>query len=204
MKKYLDKLKINKNLFISLLVIVIVALITGAFFSSILNTSDKNLITEYLNKFLTSTFTNKLSYISTLKTTIFFNLLFILFMWILGISVIGFIIIIFMLFIKAFVIGFSVGSFISIYKWKGIFISFIYIFPHHVINILIYIILSAFALTMSFQILLCFTKQKINLRIYMKKYSLVLMICIIILLLSSLYETLIMPRLLNIIEPLIK
>ena len=49
MKKYMDKLRknirINKNLFIFLLVIVIIGIITGSLFATILGADDKVYVT---------------------------------------------------------------------------------------------------------------------------------------------------------------
>ena len=97
MKKYMEilrsNIRINKNLFVFLLVIIMVGLASGSVFVTILNESDKAMVSEYLNSFLTSLNGNNLNYNVTLINTLIFTLGASLLIWLLGISVIGFILI---------------------------------------------------------------------------------------------------------------
>ena len=202
MKKYLDKFKksihINKNLFIFLLVIVVVGVLSGAVFSTIIDTNDKELVFNYLNDFFDKVKAKKLSFDNSLINVFLFTLLYGFFIWILGISVIGFFIVIFLLFLKSFILGFSVGSLIINFKLKGVLYSFVYIFPHQVINILIFMILSGYALIVSFKIIRCFlSKKTLDFRNILNRYIRVLLFSSIILILTSLYEIYLMPKLLN-------
>ena len=199
MKKLINKaknvLKINKKLFAFLLTLVIIGVISGATLSLMINAEDQKLVSEYLGNFFnnTSSLDTTNTIINTLIMTIGFSLL----IYLLGISVIGFVIILFMLFGKAFVLGFSVGSIITTYKIKGIVYAFIYVFPHHIINLILFIILSGIALVMSFKIINNITKEKKIDFTGIKKYNKVFLITICILLLTSLYEVYIMPKVLS-------
>ena len=209
MKKYMDKLKnnirINKNLFVFLLVIVIIGLISGSIFASILGEEDKKLVLDYLNSFFNGVKGNNLSYHTSLINTLIFTVFFALIIWLLGISVIGFFIILFMLFIKAFILGFTVSSITLAFGLKGLLFSFIYAFPHHVINILIFMLLSAYALILSFKLIQCITaKRPINLKNFMNRYLIILCFSIVSLIITSLYEVYVVPKLLNIILGVIK
>lgn len=209
MKKYLDKLirniRINKNLFIFLLIIVIIGVTTGALFTAIISTSDKELVVSYLNDFFTNIKEGKLVYDNSLINALILTVGLAIAIWLLGVSVIGFVVVIIILFMKAFVLGFSVGSIIATFKLKGILMAFIYCFPHLVINILIFMLVSAFALIMSFKIINSITSKKpLDFKHYMNRYFIVLVFSVIILFFTSLYEIYALPKVINFVMNILK
>ena len=209
MKKYMDKLnrniRINKNLFVFLLVIVIVGITTGAIFTAIISSSDKELVVSYLNTFFDNIASGKLDYTSSFINALILTVGLAILIWLLGVSVIGFIVVIIILFLKAFVIGFSVGSIIATFKLKGILLAFIYSFPHQVINILVFMLISAFPLIMSFKIINSITSKKpIDFKHYMNRYLTVLVFSIIILIVTSFYEIYILPEVINFVMNIVK
>ncbi len=209
MKKYLDKLirniRINKNLFIFLLIIVIIGVTTGALFTAIISTSDKELVVSYLNDFFTNIKEGKLVYDNSLINALILTVGLAIAIWLLGVSVIGFVVVIVILFMKAFVLGFSVGSIIATFKLKGILMAFIYCFPHLVINILIFMLISAFALIMSFKIINSITSKKpLDFKHYMNRYFIVLVFSVIILFFTSLYEIYALPKVINFVMNILK
>ncbi|MBR2834011.1 MAG: stage II sporulation protein M [Bacilli bacterium] len=202
MKKYMDKFKsniyINKNLFIFLLVIVIIGIASGTIFSIILGANDKELVGNYLNNFFSNL--DKLNYEVSITNSLIFTILFVIIIWFLGLSVVGFFLVLFLLFLKSFILGFSVGSIIINLKLKGVIISFIYVFPHQVINIFIFILISAYALIVSFKIIRGLMKKRVvDFRNILNRYLIILTFSIFILIFTSLYEVYIMPFLLNLI-----
>ena len=120
--------------------------------------------------------------------------------WILGMSIIGVIFNIFFIYMKSFIIGFSISSFILVYKYKGILSSLIYVIPSQLINILIILILGVYTLLFSkYLFKMIFLKDKtVNLGKFFKKYVLVFGICIILYLVSSLCEAYLLPSLLKV------
>ncbi len=209
MKKYMDKLsrniRINKNLFIFLLVIVIIGITAGALFTAIISAEDKELVTSYLNDFITNIKEGKLIYENSLINALILTIGIALIIWLLGVSVIGFIVVIVILFLKAFVLGFSVGSIIATFKLKGILLAFIYSFPHQVINILVFMLISAFALIMSFKIINSITSKKpLDLKHFMNRYLIILIFSCLVLLISSLYEIYVVPKLINFVMSILK
>ena len=207
--KIMDKLKktivINKKMIICLIVIVLVGIITGSLLVAVLNESDKNLVTEYINTFFNNIKENKLNYIDTLKNSIISNMSLIIVIWLLGISIIGVPIITFLYFCKSFILGFSLSSIIMHYKIKGCLIAFLYIFPHQVINIMMLTILMTYALSLSFKLISSFFKKKtIDFKIIMKKYLVILLFSLLISIISSLLEVFLMPKLIKMVIPLIK
>lgn len=204
MKKYMDKLKsnirINKNLFVFLLVIIAVGIAAGSIFVTVLNNEDKVMVSDYLNNFLNNLNSNNLNYSGTLINTLIFTLGAALLIWLLGISIIGFLLILIFLFIKAFSIGFSIGSIIINFNFKGIIMALAYIVPHHIINLMIYLLISSYALVLSYRLINSFTKkQSFEFKSVFNRYLFILLFSIIILLLSVLYEVYGAPKLINLI-----
>lgn len=201
--KITDKLPINRRMIIFLFTLFILGIMSGALFIIILKNSDKTLVKEYLEKFFSQVST-KPDLSSNIITELLVNIGLVFIIWLLGMSIVGLPIIIFIYFYKIFIIGFSIGSILINYKFKGLLMAFIYVFPHQAINIIIYMILTMYALSFSIKFLNCILrKKKIDFKNIMGKYYLVLVISISFILLSTLYEIYIMPFVLNFILKLI-
>ena len=101
-----------------------------------------------------------------------------------------------MFFSKTFILGFSVGAIISTFKTKGILFSLIYTFPGQVISLLFLILLVMYSMSFSFKMIyLIFKKKTLDFKIVMNKYFKVLLVVLIAIILMSLYDTYLMPRL---------
>ena len=209
MKKVTDKFKItikhNKKVIFFLGIIAVIAIIFGSLFSVMLNESDKNLTLEYINNFFENIKNNNLNYILALKNGSISSLVFILIVWLLGVSIIGMPIVLFMYFSKFFVIGFSISSIIKGYGLKGCLLSFAYIFPHHIIYIIVYTILTVYSIKMSIKLISTIIKKdKIDFKPIINKYLLVLLLSVIIAVLTLLFEVFITPKFINLILLLVK
>lgn len=209
MKKVTDKFKItikhNKKVIFFLGIIAVIAIIFGSLFSVMLNESDKNLTLEYINNFFENIKNNTLNYILALKNGSISSLGFILIVWLLGVSIIGMPIVLFMYFSKFFVIGFSISSIIKGYGLKGCLLSFAYIFPHHIIYIITYTILTVYSIKMSIKLISTIIKKdKIDFKPIINKYLLVLLLSVIIAVLTLLFEVFITPKFINLILLLVK
>lgn len=209
MKKVTDKFKItikhNKKVIFFLGIIAVIAIIFGSLFSVMLNESDKNLTLEYINNFFENIKNNNLNYILALKNGSISSLGFILIVWLLGVSIIGMPIVLFMYFSKFFVIGFSISSIIKGYGLKGCLLSFAYIFPHHIIYIIVYTILTVYSIKMSIKLISTIIKKdKIDFKPIVNKYLLVLLLSVIIAVLTLLFEVFITPKFINLILLLAK
>lgn len=209
MKKVMDKLKLaiknNKKMIFFLGIIAIVAIVFGSLFSVMLNESDKNLVSEYISNFFENIKNNNLNYIMALKNGSIGSLSYILIVWFLGISIIGMPIVLFMYFSKFFVIGFSISSIIKGYGFKGCLLSFAYIFPHQIIYIIAYTMLSMYSIKMSIKLISTIIKKdKIDFKPIINKYLFVLLLSIITSLLALLFEVFVTPKFINIILPILK
>ena len=123
MDRLKNKIKIDKNLILFLIIIGIIGIISGSVFASILNNNDKLLVNQHLNSFLDNIQAGKLDYIFALKNNMITNVLYILIIWLLGISIIGIPIVIIVFFSKTFILGFTIGSILGCFKIKGIIFS---------------------------------------------------------------------------------
>ncbi len=209
MKKAMDKLKLtikdNKKMIFFLGIIAIVAIVFGSLFSVMLNESDKNLVSEYISNFFENIKNNNLNYIMALKNGSISSLSYILIVWLLGISIIGMPIVLFMYFSKFFVIGFSISSIIKGYGLKGCLLSFTYIFPHQIIYIIAYTMLSIYSIKLSIKLISTIIKKdKIDFKPIINKYLFVLLLSIITGLLALLFEVFVTPKFINIILPILK
>ena len=195
-----------KKKFLFLFIIVISGFIFGIIFSNILNTNDSKLvtskITEYFNNLKNDT---SIDYIKNLFTTIKNNLIYLGTIWILGISIVGLLFNNFIIFFKSFILGFTIGSIINIYFYSGIVLSFFYIFPALIINLFILLIMTYYANDISLKIFnVIFRKKEIKFSLIIKKYVKLLGIFTIVLIISALIETFIMPFFLKLFSFLIK
>lgn len=202
MKKYLDKLKrklyFNKNLFVFLFVLVIVGLFSGSLLSVIISDSDKKLVYDYLNNFLLNISSDRFKINSSFFDFTIFNLGFTILIWILGISIIGVLFVLPFLFVKSFVLGFSIGSILINFKFKGSILALVYVVPHHVVNLAIYILVCAYSIMISYRMVFCMKNKKVfDFKLFIGKYSFILFFSLFILLFSSLYEVYILPYILK-------
>lgn len=193
----MDKLKkmffVNKKISVFLFGVLILSIISGSLFPLFLNQSDKVLTSSYLSDFVNNI--SNFDSISLLVNSLFNNCFFLIILWVLGISIIGCVAVIFLYFLKGFILGFSLSSIFISFKLKGFLFAFFYLFPHHIVNIVIYGVMASYSLIFSIKFMLfLFKKYDFNVRNFFKKSFKVFCICIIILIISSLYESFIWPR----------
>ena len=202
MKKQMDKLKnkttSNKKIIVFLVGLFLIGLIAGSIFITIISKSDQALVKEYIKEFVNKADKNKLNYLEALKNASLSNGLFIVIVWLLGFSIIGIPIVIFMYFSKAFILGFSLSSFILQYKFKGLLLVLIYFFPHHVVNILAYTLILIYSLKISFILINSIIKKKtISFKAIMNRYLIVFAVSIGMVIVASLYECFVVPFLIR-------
>lgn len=191
----------NKRINLFTIFIIILGIISGSIFLIILDSSDKEIIITKITNFMSSINSNKLNNINSFKNALIENTIYIIIMWMLGISMIGIIVNVFITYLKGFIAGFSVSSLILVYKYKGILASLIYVFPTTIINLLIILIISVYSI--SFTIMLyksIFNKTStLILKSNIKKYFIILLISLGLALISSLSEAFLLPSILKLV-----
>lgn len=200
-----EEFKKNKKLFVFVSILLIIGFIAGTLFITILSTEDKKIVSETISNYFNQIKNNNIDLEYTLRTSLTTNLIYLVFMWLLGISIIGIPIIIFLIFIKSFILGFSISSIIFKYKLGGTLLSFSYIFPHQILNLVVISFIGLYALKVSLSLIkLIISKKQINFKLIIKKYFAVLIICVIISIVSTLFESFLCPYLIKLFSFLIK
>lgn len=191
----------SKKLNIFILSIIILGITLGSIFSTIITQNDQNLIIEKIKLFITNINNNSLNTIISFKNSISINLIYIFIIWILGMTLIGIPINTFLLFIKNFILGFSLSSFILTYNYKGIILSSIYLIFGEILTIIILSILTIYSIIFSSKLLKHIFKNNTPNEIpkYLKNYSLIFVISIILSLISSISESFLVPTLIKLI-----
>jgi len=202
--KLLNNIKFDKKYVLFSLILIILGIITGSLFIVILNSTDKNLVIEYISAFMENIKNSSINNLDLLKNAVISNYIVIFILLIIGFTSFLFPINVLILFYKSFIIGFSLSSFILTYGIKGTLLSIFYMLPHLLINILIFCLLTAFTLKISISMIKCVIKRKdVNMRQYFNKYLSIIIISIVIITLTSLYEAYVAPYILKLIVNLI-
>lgn len=190
----------NKKVNLFVIFIVVLGIISGSLFLMVLNENDKSEVINEISTFMANINTNNINNLNSFKNSLIEGMILIILSWILGMSIIGVIFNIFFIYMKSFTIGFSISSFILVYKYKGILSSLIYVIPSQLINILIILILGVYTLLFSKYLfkMIFFKDKTVNLGKFFKKYVLVFGICIILCVISSLCEAYLLPSLLKV------
>ncbi len=191
-------LKYDKRIMLFLNIIAVIGIISGSIFVIIINKNDKKMMIDSINNLFNKIKENNFDFLSIFKNTIFNNFIISFIIWIIGISVIGIVITILLVFYKCFILSFTISSIIYVYSFKGIILSIIYIFPHMIVNILTFLYISSYSIKLSIILTKTILKREnLNFKQFLNNYLKVLLISIVILLLSSIYESIIMPYILK-------
>ncbi len=190
----------NKRINSLIFILFIIGFISGCLFLTIINVEEKEMVVNQVTNFISNINNNSINNLDLLKNSLLNNYIYIIVLWVLGLSVIGVIINIFLVYIKGFILGFTLSSIVLTYKVKGLLFSFVYVFPNELLKVLIIILLGVYSLTLSSDIIKELLKKKDNnIRVIFKRYIVILGISIILVGVSSLYESYVIPRLLNFI-----
>ncbi len=176
----------------------IIGIISGSIFLICLSTGDKTIVNTELRGIISGNLTGNI------KNTLTINLLYIISIFILGISTIGLVFNGFIVYLKGFVTGFCVSSMIYIYKIKGLLLGLIYLIPHNIINILIILSLSIYSIIFSLGIIKQITGKRINTINLLKRYTFIFLVSLGIIILTSIIEVYFTTFLLNSVSGLYK
>ena len=171
-------------------------IISGSIFLVIINENDKTSVITQITNFFNNINMNNINSVQALKNSLLNNFTYILLIWVLGMSIIGILFNIFIIYIKGFVLGFSISSLIYVYGIKGILACFIYIFPHQLLNTFCIVVIGIYSLMFTNNLYKQIVKNKnMELKHFIKKYLYILIITSSITIISSLIETFFTPAL---------
>lgn len=193
----MNDLKKDKSIYLSLIIALLISFIFGMFFITILSSTDKVTLKEYITNFFTSIKQGK---IFSLYKTLINNNLGILITAILAFSVVLFPLVIVIIFYKGFTLAFTITSLIYTFKIKGIILAIVYVFPSLIFNLVFYFIMCYYSFKLS---LILFNKvinkDATNINKFLKKYLVIILICIVFVSLFSLYDTYLLPSLIKLV-----
>lgn len=193
----MNDLKKDKSIYVSLIIALLISFIFGMFFITILSSTDKVTLKEYITNFFTSIKQGK---IISLYKTLINNNLGILITAILAFSVVLFPLVIVIIFYKGFTLAFTITSLIYTFKIKGIILAIVYVFPSLIFNLVFYFIMCYYSFKLS---LILFNKvinkDTANINKFLKKYLVIILICIVFVSLFSLYDTYLLPSLIKLV-----
>lgn len=180
--------------------IFIIGIITGSIFILVINTNDKEIVTEHIINFFSNINSSSYSYLNSLKNMLSLNYFYVIVIWVLGLSILGILVNIFLTYLKGFIVGFTTSALIITYGFKSILAIILYIVPHTLINSLVIIVLTIYSITFSRYLLVqIFQKKDMKTKNFMKKYLIILLIAVVLTLVSSISEVYLFPFLLKLI-----
>ena len=193
----MNDLKKDKSIYLSLLIALIISFIFGMFFITILSSTDKVTLKEYITNFFTSIKQGK---IISLYKTLINNNLGILITSILAFSVVLFPLVIVIIFYKGFTLAFTITSLIYTFKIKGIILAIVYVFPSLIFNLVFYFIMCYYSFKLSLILFnKAINKDTTNIHKFLKKYLVIILVCISFVSLFSLYDTYLLPSLIKLV-----
>jgi len=172
----------------------------GAIFTATINVNDQNLIIEKIKLFISNIDNSLLDTLFSVKNSLSINFTYLFFIWILGMTIIGVVINLLLLFLKGFIIGFSLASFIVTYSYKGLILSSLYLIFGQLLNIFVVCTIAIYSIIFSYKLLqVIFKNKNIELKRFVKNYTLIAIILSIISIISSFGECILFPTLIKLI-----
>ena len=203
-KKFKNGLAIilpNKKINLFVFFVIMLGIISGTIFLLALNDTDKELVVNQITNFMVNINDNNINNFNAFKNSLVENIIFIVFIWVLGMSIIGVIFNVFVIYLKGFVLGFTLSAFFLIYQYKGLLAGLIYLIPSSIINLFVTLLVGVYSIILTIYLWrVIFVKDKSNnISRFLKKYLLVLVIGIMLITIASLCESYLLPALLKLV-----
>ena len=197
--KYRKEYSKNKRrkLFKLLIYVVIISAIIGVFYVAVISKNEKDLVKTSFDAYFKNIKTGDTNSSMILINNVINNIVLTFIVWILGISIIGIPVSIVYLIFKSFVLGFTISSLIYTYSFKNLIPIIIYIVPF-LVNLFVIFIITFYAINFCKMLyLFLFKKKDVNLKRMSVVYLKFLFVAIIILFVSSLVSSYLVPFLLK-------
>ena len=195
-----ETIKKERSLLIFTTIIFIIGIVVGSLFINLITKDDKNLLISQVELFFNSIkkLNNSVFGINIFLKELLDNVLQLFIIFVLGISMIGIPAVIVILFFKGFMLGTTLGTIILKFKLKGILGCLLYVFPVMILNIIVYIYFSFFAVHVSVKFLKALIKKEnLNFRTFLGKYILTFLISILCMTILCLLDAFLTPLILK-------
>ena len=192
----MKKLFKKNKLFKILIIITVLIIIFSIYLSINLDKSIKEDITNNIITLKNNIKTSKVSNIQVLSKTLSNNLITSSTIWLLGISIIGIPIVLGIYLFKVLLLSLEIIFFIINIKYTNILFIFIYLIPS-ILNILLYFILLYYSINYSIILIkVLFLRKDYRLKLITKRYIKIYLFKLISIIISSLIEIMLIPRIL--------
>ena len=191
----------NKRINLFIIGILFLGVILGSVYANIISMEDQTLVIDKIKLFIDNINTNSLNTLTVFKNSMGINFSYLIIIWFLGMALIGVILSLGLVFLKGFILGFSLASFVMTYGIKGIILSFIYFIFGQLINVIAIIILAIYSVIFSIKLIknILNKEMKQKLLSFIKNYLIILVICVVLALVSALMEAFILPALIKLV-----
>ena len=179
---------IKTKIFKMLFYVFLIGIILGIISLFILNKSDKFIVKDNIISLIDNIKLGSIKYPNTIFLHVSNNLKVISIIWILGLLCLASFIVPFIVVYKGIILSFDVIGIIYAYGFKGFILSFLYVFPSAIINILL-LFVSYYAINQSIRTYKLLKSEKmISLKKYIKNYVLIYLILSLLLIILSILE----------------
>lgn len=190
----------SKKINFFIVTILILGVLSGSIFLMLSSDVDKANVVKQIETFFQNVSIGAIPNGMALKNSLIINYIFLFLIWTLGLSMIGIIVNIFLIYIKGFLVGFSVASIFLTFGYKGILGALLYTFPSQVLNVIVVMILGIYSIMFAKGLFtVIFSKKTTKPRIILKRYLVILMFCVIVSFISSVLEVYLFPNILKLV-----
>ena len=193
-----DKLLMQKRIYLVLLILIAIGIFLGLLSPLFLSIENTEVLKISVTNFFNNVLNNQINYQEGLKNSLLTNFIFLIGIWLLGISLVGFPIVLVLLIYKGFIFGFSISSIIKVYGVKGILGAFTYIFPGTILSLITTVLLCFYSTSFSIKLFkYLFLKENLNFKAIMNKYLKIFGISFVLFLIVSLSDVYLAPVLMK-------
>ena len=173
-------------------------IISGSIFLMLSSEADQGSVVQAITSFFLNVQKGGIDNGLAFRNSLIINYLFIISIFILGLSMIGVFFNFFLAYLKGFLVGFSIASIFLTYHVKGIIGVLLYTFPSQVINLFLVFLMTVYSMMFSLHLMKIILSKKGNQRKILKRYLIILVFSIIFSFLSSLLEVYVFPKILKV------
>ncbi|HHT02440.1 MAG TPA: stage II sporulation protein M [Firmicutes bacterium] len=196
-QRFFDHIEAHLGLYVFTTLLAAVGIAFGALAVEALGAGQKLELIEYLQGFLGSLELTDNGYnpLAALAFALGMNLKTIAAIWFLGLTVVGAPMVALVVFLRGFLIGFSVGLLVSEMGFSGILIALTAVLPHNLLAVPVLIMAATSAFGFSFQLVQSRLRGERVFYAQFLSYTAVLTCCAFLLCLASLFESYLTPLL---------
>lgn len=187
----------NASIYTFVSLLFLIGIIFGAIIVNSMNFIQKQDLFFYLDQFFTKMLGEPITSSESLwRSSFLYHVKYLLFIFLLGLSIIGMPIIWILLFMKGLVVGFSVGFLVNQMGWYGLLMAAASIAPQNIIIIPVYLIGGSLAMVFSFTLIQKLVAKKIQQPILppFMRYSAIFILLFALVSIAALVESYVSPE----------